>query len=147
MKLAGARAERAGYKTGYIIGGQSAGQRTATRKLFQEGGLDLLCCNTAAGGVGLNLTAASTTVFLGRDWSYWRGSQAEDRTHRKGQKAEKVHIIDIVAVDTVESRIRAAMKSKAAQLSELVRDPRIVREFLGGGDLWGIVPTRPQANA
>ncbi len=132
MKLAGARAEREGYRVGYIIGGQSASQRTTTRKAFQAGELDLLCCNTAAGGVGLNLTAASTTAFLGRDWSYWRGSQAEDRTHRKGQTAEKVHIIDVVAANTVESRIRIAMKQKAAQLSELVRDPRIVREFLGG---------------
>lgn len=130
VKLAGARAEREGYKTGYIVGGQSPKRRTATRQAFQAGELDLLCCNTAAGGVGLNLTAASTVVFLNRDWAYWRGSQAEDRIHRRGQTAEKVTVIDIVTAGSVESRIREAAKMKAANLAELVRDPRIVESFL-----------------
>lgn len=131
MKLAGARAEKAGYKVGYIIGGQSKSARTATRLAFQRGELDILCANTAAGGVGLTLTAADTLVFLSRPWSYTQSAQAEDRIHRRGQERE-AHIIDIIARDTVESRVRSALKDKARALSELVRDPRIVRDILGG---------------
>ncbi len=132
VKLAGARAEREGYRVGYITGQESPARKTAYRKAFQAGEIDLLCCNTAAGGVGLNLTAASTMVFLERSFGYWRNSQNEDRIHRKGQTAPKVTIIDIVAANTIESRVRQIMKSRAGELAELVRDKRIVEELLGG---------------
>jgi hypothetical protein len=46
--------------------------------------------------------------------------------------AKQIHVIDIVARNTVESRVREVIKGKARQLSELVRDPRIVEELLGG---------------
>lgn len=131
MKLAGARAEKEGYRVGYIIGGQAKSTRTKYRKMFQAGELDVLCANTAAGGVGLTLTAADTLVFLSRPWSYTQSAQAEDRIHRRGQVRE-AHIIDIIARRTVEDRVRAALKDKARALSELVRDPRIVRDILGG---------------
>lgn len=131
IKLAGARAEKLGYKTGYIVGGQTHKQRTQTRVAFQNGDLDLLCANTSAGGVGLTLTRSHTVVFLQRPWAYWRADQSEDRAHRRGQ-TEPVSIIDIVARNTIESRVREALKDKATQLSDLVRDPRIVRSFLGG---------------
>ncbi len=132
VKLAGARAEREGYRVGYITGKETSVKKTMHRKAFQAGELDLLCCNAAAGGVGLNLTAASTVVFLERTFAYWQASQNEDRVHRRGQTAEKVTVVDIVAANTVESRVRQAMKDKSRQLSELVRDRRIVESFLGG---------------
>lgn len=131
IDLAGRRAEREGLRVGYIKGGQSARARTLTRRAFQAGELDLLCANTSAGGVGLTLTRSHTVAFLQRPWAYWRGDQSEDRAHRRGQ-TEPVSIIDIVAANTIESRVREVCKGKARQLSELVRDPRIVREFLGG---------------
>jgi SNF2 family DNA or RNA helicase len=131
VNLAGARAEKAGYRVGYIKGGQTSKQRTATRIAFQDGKLDMLCANTQAGGVGLTLHRAHTSVFLERSYAFWREDQAEDRTHRAGQ-TEQVHIIDIVAINTIESRVRETLKGKAGQLADLVRDPRIVRSFLGG---------------
>ena len=131
IKLAGARAEKEGYKVGYIIGGQNHATRTNTRVAFQNGELDLLCANTSAGGVGLTLTRSHTVVFLQRPWAFWRADQSEDRAHRRGQ-TEPVSIIDIVATNTIESRVREALKDKATQLGDLVRDPRIVRQFLGG---------------
>jgi SNF2 family DNA or RNA helicase len=134
MKLAGARAEREGYSVGYIIGGQSHTARTTVRKAFQKGDIQLLCSNTKAGGVGLTLTRSDTVTFLEREWGFWRGSQNEDRLHRFGQLKE-VQVIDIVARNTVESRVRECLKNKAQQLSDLVRDPRIVNELLGGQPL------------
>lgn len=131
VKLAGARAEKAGYRTGYIVGGQSAKARTAVRHAFQNGELDLLCVTTSAGGVGLTLTRAHTMVVLERPFAFWQADQMEDRIHRRGQEGQ-VTIIDIVASDTVESRVRETLKDKAGQLSELVRDKRIVESFLKG---------------
>jgi SNF2 family DNA or RNA helicase len=134
VKLAGARAEKMGYRVGYIVGGQNQASRTGIRKAFNAGKLDLLCANVTAGGVGLTLTGTDTIVFLERPWAYWQADQAQSRADDI-RNAKQVHIIDIVAKNTVESRVREALKSKAGSLAELVRDPRIVEELLGGQPL------------
>lgn len=131
MAIAGERAAKAGYRVDYIRGGQTSKARTKVRTAFQAGELDLLCVTTSAGGVGLTLTRAHTMVMLERPWAYWQADQMEDRIHRRGQSAQ-VSIIDIIARDTVEYRVREALKTKARHLSELIQDPRVVRDFLGG---------------
>ncbi len=136
MTLAGEAATKAGYSVGYVVGGQSMRERTETVEAFQRGKLDLLCVTTGAGGVGITLTAASTAVFLQRPWSLVEALQAEDRLHRIGAEVhECVEIIDILASNTIDTRVRAVLRSKAGQLADLVQDPRIVSELLGGSDV------------
>lgn len=133
VMLAGAAAEAKGLAVGYIVGGQSQKQRSETREAFQHGKLDLICVTTGAGGVGLTLTAARTVVFLQRPWSFVEASQAEDRCHRIGSEHhDSIEIIDIVAADTVDSRVRAVLREKAGQLADLLQDSRIVSQLLGG---------------
>lgn len=133
MTLAGAQAEQAGYRVGYVIGGQTKTERTENVEKFQRGELDLICCTTGAGGVGLTLTAANTCVFLQRPWSIVESIQAEDRFHRIGSEIhDSIEIVDIVAAKTIDTKIRSALYEKAGQLSELLQDPRIVLELLGG---------------
>jgi SNF2 family DNA or RNA helicase len=132
IMLAGTAAEQAGRRVGYIIGGQSAGQRTAAVNAFQAGQLDCLLATTQAGGVGLTLTAASTVVFLQRPFSLVDSIQAEDRAHRIGQVAQSVEIIDIITADSVDQRIRDVLLTRAGALGQLVQDPRIVAQLLGG---------------
>lgn len=135
MVLAGNAAAAAGLKVGYIIGGQTPKERTAVRETFQRGELDLACVTTGAGGVGLTLTAARTAVFLQRPWSLIDAMQAEDRLHRIGAEGhESIEIIDVVARKTIDSRVRAVLRERAGQLSDLVQDPRVVTELLGGAD-------------
>lgn len=131
VMLAGAMAERKGYKVGYIVGGMTDKQRTATRHSFQGNELDLICVSTGAGGTGLTLTAADTMVFLARPWSMVEALQMEDRAHRRGQ-TKSVQIIDLETRNSVESRVREALKDKMHNLAELVQDRRMVEEFLGG---------------
>lgn len=136
MRLAGAAATEAGYRVGYVIGGQSAKDRTETVARFQAGELDLICVTTGAGGVGITLTAAGTVVFLQRPWSLVESLQAEDRCHRIGSEVhDSIEVIDVVAADTLDSRIRAVLRGKAGQLADLVQDPRIVAELLGGASV------------
>lgn len=131
--LAGETATKAGYKVGYVVGGQSAKERTETVATFQRGELDLICATTGAGGVGITLTAAATVVFLQRPYSLVEALQAEDRCHRIGSEVHNyIEIIDIVAKGTIDTRVRAVLKNKAGQLAELLQDPRIVTELLGG---------------
>lgn len=131
VRVAGAMAEKKGYVTGYIDGGVPRAERKEVRLAFQANKLDLICVTTGTGGTGLTLTAADTTVFLARPWGYVPAVQSEDRNYRKGQD-KPVQVIDIVAKNTVESRVRARLREKAANLADLVQDRRIVESFLGG---------------
>lgn len=133
VELGGAAAAEAGYRVGYVVGGQTAAERTRNVDAFQAGELDVICVTTGAGGVGLTLTAASCVIFLQRPWSIVEALQMEDRAHRIGSEVhECVEIVDVVAVDTIESRIRQLLVGKAESLSHVVMDPRIVAELLGG---------------
>ncbi|HEY2086408.1 MAG TPA: DEAD/DEAH box helicase [Mycobacterium sp.] len=136
MRLAADSATKAGYRVGYIIGGQSMKDRTDTVAQFQAGELDLICATTGAGGVGITLTAASTVVFLQRPWSLVESLQAEDRCHRIGSEIhDSIEIVDIVAANTIDTRVRSVLREKAGQLADLVQDPRIVAELLGGASI------------
>lgn len=132
VKLSGAAAEKAGYRVGYIVGGQSQTARTETRKAFQEGDLELICATTGAGGTGITLSAAGTLVFLQRPWSLVESLQAEDRAEGDLTATRGTEVIDVVARNTVDSRRRAVLRERAGQLAQLVQDPRIVAELLGG---------------
>jgi SNF2 family DNA or RNA helicase len=71
-------------------------------------------------------------VFLQRSWQLDKAIQAEDRLHRIGQQHESVEVIDVVARDTVDTRVRELLRVKGGRLAELVRDKRLVTELLGG---------------
>lgn len=131
VELAGTAATKAGRRVGYIVGGQTPRQRTAVVDAFQNGSLDTVCATTGAGGVGITLTAAETVIFLQRPLSLVEALQAEDRAHRIGQTSS-VEIIDIIARNTIDTRIRDILRDHAGQLAELVKDPRIRDELLGG---------------
>lgn len=133
ITLAGKKARAAGYKVGYVIGGQKAEERTAQVDAFQAGELDVMLATTGAGGVGLTLTAADAVVFVQRPWSFVEASQAEDRAHRIGSEIHtSVDIIDIVAKDTVDEKVRFVLKDKSGALADLLQDKRIALECLGG---------------
>jgi len=125
----------AGLRYDYIIG-QGDGVTRRTRKQamldFQDGKLDVIVCTAGAGGLGITLTRAPDAVMLQRPWPLDQALQPEDRIHRLGQLADRVTITDVVARDTVDERVRELLREKAGQLSQFVRDPRIVRELLGG---------------
>lgn len=132
ITLAGAAAEAAGHRVGYIVGGQAQSVRTETIRDFQSGDLNLICATTGAGGTGITLSAAGTLVFLQRPWSLVESVQAEDRGEGDMNATRGTEVIDIVARNTVDTRIRAVLRERAGQLADLVQDPRIVAELLGG---------------
>ena len=73
-------------------------------------------------------------MFLQRPWPLGDSIQAEDRAHRIGSEIHEhgVEIIDVVAENTVDSRIRERLIEKGGQLSAFIQDVRLVRELLGG---------------
>lgn len=74
-----------------------------------------------AAGFGLNLTAASYVILYDPWWNPAAEAQAIDRTHRIGQ-TENVVAYRLLAEATVEEKIRALQKEKAALASAVVQE-------------------------
>ncbi|MSU47607.1 MAG: hypothetical protein EXS37_00665 [Opitutus sp.] len=74
-----------------------------------------------AAGFGLNLTAASYVVLYDPWWNPAVEAQAIDRTHRIGQ-TQPVVAYRLLAEGTVEEKIRALQKEKAALASAVVQE-------------------------
>jgi hypothetical protein len=147
--LTGEYCTEAGLRTGLIVGpgaGMYGGQwapitqktRDADKDAFQDGKLDVIVCTAGAGGMGITLTASNAAAMLQRAWSLDLGLQPEDRVHRPGaEQWDHVEITDFVTFGpagqpTIDQRRREVLKDKAGQLGQLVRDPRVVRQLLGG---------------
>jgi len=101
-----------------IYGGQSERARNAAITNFQtsKGIPFALLAQPHAGGFGLNLTIASTAIYLSNDYSWAIRAQSEDRMHRTGQTNPCLYI-DVVATGpegqkTVDSAILEALKEK-----------------------------------
>lgn len=131
--------DRLGLRVGYIVGGMTRRASDRVVDEFQAGELDVICATTGAGGEAITLNRASTLIYLQRPWSGIESSQSEKRADGiEAVDRDETEIIDVVAVDSVEARIRKALKAKGGQLSELVRDPRVVAELLGGASVINI---------
>ncbi len=74
-----------------------------------------------AAGFGLNLTAASYAILYDPWWNPAAEAQAIDRTHRIGQ-TRPVIAYRILAEGTVEEKIRALQKDKAALAAAVVQE-------------------------
>jgi SNF2 family DNA or RNA helicase len=104
-----------------LYGGQSKEQRAEAVKWFSlpkkdEDSRCVLIAQQHAGGVGLNLVAASEAIYLSNDFSsYWR-LQSEDRCHRPGQM-NPVLYTDVLATGpkgerTIDHVIFKALRDK-----------------------------------
>jgi len=101
INLAAVRLRGAKISFVTITGDVPADKRPIAIDKFQSGDARIFLGTIGAGGEGITLTAASTVIFLDRDWSPAKNAQAEDRLHRIGQK-NAVHVIDIMSLDTVD---------------------------------------------
>jgi SNF2 family DNA or RNA helicase len=103
-----------------ITGGQDAPTRAAVLDRFaNEAGHAVLVLSLRAGGVGLNLTAASVVFHFDRWWTAAVETQAEDWAHRIGQTSP-VQVFAYVCADTVEQRIGEIIAHKQRLFDMLV---------------------------
>jgi len=93
-------------------GGVNSKDRENAVDSFQEGEARIFVGNPQAGGIGLTLTAANTVIYYSNDYNLETRLQSEDRAHRIGT-TKNVLYIDIVANDTIDEVVAAALQSKA----------------------------------
>jgi SNF2 family DNA or RNA helicase len=107
-----------------LTGDTAQSDREKSINEFQAGMHRVFAGTIHAGGEGITLTAASTVIFLDRMWNPSKNKQAEDRCHRIGQQ-NAVHVIDIVAKDTVDGGRLQQLKLKWSWLRELLGDTKV----------------------
>lgn len=116
-------------KVTYISGEVSAANRQDIIEKFQDpdNPLQYLVMQPRTGGYGLTATAATLMIYHDNDWSLEVRLQSEDRAHRIGQ-TKSLTIVDLVALDTIEEKITAALLQKQ-ELADRVTGDKL-RELL-----------------
>lgn len=96
-----------------LDGSTARARRNLVMRLFEDESSDyqVMLISIKAGGVGLNLQAASEVIFLDEDWNPQMMLQAEARAHRFGQKKE-VTIYRICTKGSVEEQMLQRIQKK-----------------------------------
>jgi len=112
--------EHLGQEVLFLYGGTSRKARDEMVQHFQTGhdGPAVFVLSLKAGGLGLNLTAASRVFHFDRWWNPAVEDQATDRAFRIGQK-KNVQVYKFVCAGTLEERIDQTIEHKK-ELAESV---------------------------
>ncbi|KAF5370655.1 hypothetical protein D9758_001994 [Tetrapyrgos nigripes] len=70
----------------------------------EDDSIPIFLLSTKAGGMGINLTAASVVIMFDQDFNPHNDRQAQDRAYRIGQKQD-VDVVKLIARDTIEEDI------------------------------------------
>ena len=121
-------------RTAVVVTGKTpAAMRQQLVDRFQnEPDVRVFVANIIAGGIGLNLTAATQVVFNDLDWVPTNHWQAEDRAYRIGQ-TRTVNVTYFVARDTIDDFVQAVLETKAALVKAIVEGEALAAG--GGGDV------------
>jgi len=111
--------DRQGIEYAYLDG-QTRDRGEVVDRFQTDDDCNLFLISLKAGGVGLNLTAASYVFLLDPWWNPAVEAQAIDRAHRIGQQ-QKVFAYRLIARDTVEEKMLELQKSKR-QIADAILD-------------------------
>ncbi|XP_074245932.1 chromodomain-helicase-DNA-binding protein 1-like isoform X2 [Saimiri boliviensis] len=100
-----------GYSYERVDGSVRGEERHLAIKNFGQQPIFVFLLSTRAGGVGMNLTAADTVIFVDSDFNPQNDLQAAARAHRIGQN-KSVKVIRLIGRDTVEEIVYRKAASK-----------------------------------
>jgi SNF2 family DNA or RNA helicase len=104
-----------------LRGGMTDLQRDAALDGFEDGTFDTLVMQPRTGSHGLNLQHCDTIIFSSLDYSYEAYYQIRGRIERMGQK-NKMTLHYLLAEDTIDQEIYAALTQKESLTQEIVQD-------------------------
>ena len=111
----------------FLHGGTPQKQREKLIERFQDPDdkAPILILSLKAGGVGLNLTAATHVFHFDRWWNPAVENQATDRAYRIGQ-TRTVHVHKFVVRGTLEERVDEMIEAKT----------ELAEQIIGSGERW-----------
>jgi len=73
-------------------------------------------------GIGINLTASNTILFLSYDWVPGVMKQCENRCHRIGSTGNNITIYQLIAKNTIDEKMRETLREKQTLINYLMGD-------------------------
>ena len=118
--------EHYGNKAALLTGEMDRKERQISIDRLTSGEAKVGCFSLTAAGMGIDglQHKIDTVVFLNCDWVPANHEQAEDRTHRIGQKGQ-VQVYYMLCADTIDEYMRDILKEKQ-QVADLVVDGALV---------------------
>jgi hypothetical protein len=103
----------------YMLTGETENRGELVDEFQAHEGSAVFLISLRAGGMGLNLTAASYVVLFDPWWNPAVENQAIDRTHRIGQ-THQVIAYRLVVKNSIEEKIRHLQRTKSAMASDVL---------------------------
>jgi len=115
--------KKIGVKTVQLHGGVSIPDRDKALNDFEhDDETRVMVANQAAGGLGVDMIAASYAIYYTRTYKYGDDAQSQERNYRGGSEIhEKITRIDLVTPGTIDENILGALKNKK-EIAELILD-------------------------
>jgi len=116
---------------GYVsLTGSTARRGEVIARFNDDGNCRVYLGSLKAGGVGIDLVAASVVIHYDRWWNAAREDQATDRVHRIGQK-RGVQVFKLVTEGTLEEKIDTIIRRKRDLMESVVQedDPGLLKNF------------------
>jgi SNF2 family DNA or RNA helicase len=120
--LAGEELRKLGIGFVSLHGGVPSRQRGALIEKFRNDPACKVFLSTDAGGVGLNLQAASVVVNFEPPWNPARLEQRIGRVHRMGQ-SRPVHVIHMLTEKSIEERVWETLQLKKSLFAGVFDSP------------------------
>jgi SNF2 family DNA or RNA helicase len=130
--LAGKELEKLGVGFVSLHGGVPARNRGALMEKFRRDAGCRVFLSTDAGGVGLNLQAASAVINFEPPWNPARLEQRIGRVHRMGQE-HPVHVVHLLTKGSIEERVWETLKLKKSLFAGVFDSPTAEVSFAALG--------------
>jgi len=127
----------------HLLGADALGERDEAVRAFQRpDGPQLIVAATRVAAQGITLTRASNVAFLELDWTPAMHDQAEDRTHRIGQR-DAVTAWYLLAAETIDETMAELVEAKRSHISAVTDGRRLDGEGLVEGVVRELREGRP----
>ncbi|TFK75361.1 hypothetical protein BDN72DRAFT_832223 [Pluteus cervinus] len=88
-------------------------RQTLVDEFTEDESISVFLLSTKAGGMGINLTAASVVIMFDQDFNPHNDRQAQDRAYRIGQKRD-VEVVKLISRGTIEEDMLKLGETKLA---------------------------------
>ncbi len=112
-----------------VLTGQTRNRGKVINEFQTNPNCKIFCGSLLAGGVGIDLTAASVVIHYDRWWNASKENQATDRVHRIGQH-NNVQVLKLITRGTLEEKIDELIKSKREVFEKFMdQDEEVFKTF------------------
>ena len=117
-----------------LMTGQTRNRGRTIDRFQNDQDIKIFAGSLMAGGIGIDLTAASVVVHYDRWWNASKEDQATDRVHRIGQK-KFVQVMKLVTRGTLEEKIDRMISKKQSIFNKFIENDEEIFKSLSRHDL------------